>query len=57
MKLQQGVGKEYVCVARLHSSVTNLSNVSRALETLIGIVFQRLPLILTIKIWFRIKIV
>ncbi|XP_050259855.1 H/ACA ribonucleoprotein complex subunit 4-like, partial [Quercus robur] len=36
VKSQQGAGKEYVCVARLHSAVPDVSKVARALETLTG---------------------
>lgn len=45
VKSQQGAGKEYVCIARLHSDVPDVSKVARALETLTGAVFQRPPLI------------
>ncbi|KAK1295479.1 H/ACA ribonucleoprotein complex subunit 4 [Acorus calamus] len=55
VKSQQGAGKEYVCVARLHSSVPDPSRVSRALETLTGAVFQRPPLISAVKRQLRIR--
>ncbi|KAH0898656.1 hypothetical protein HID58_048224 [Brassica napus] len=45
VKSQQGAGKEYVCVARLHSAVPDVAKVARALESLTGAVFQRPPLI------------
>ena len=45
LKSQQGAGKEYVCVARLHDKVTDGAKIARALETLTGSVFQRPPLI------------
>ncbi|GMP49396.1 hypothetical protein CsSME_00016391 [Camellia sinensis var. sinensis] len=41
VKSQQGAGKEYVCIARLHSGVSDVAKVGRALETLIGAVFRR----------------
>ncbi|KAJ1396454.1 tRNA uridylate synthase B, C-terminal [Sesbania bispinosa] len=50
-----GAGKEYVCVARLHSSVPDVSKVARALETLTGAVFQRPPLISAVKRQLRIR--
>ncbi|KAK4587928.1 hypothetical protein RGQ29_019081 [Quercus rubra] len=55
VKSQQGAGKEYVCVARLHSSVNDKSKVARALETLTGAVFQRPPLISAVKRQLRIR--
>ncbi|GLT63158.1 hypothetical protein SLA2020_357390 [Shorea laevis] len=55
VKSQQGAGKEYVCVARLHSKVPDVSKVARALETLTGAVFQRPPLISAVKRQLRIR--
>jgi H/ACA ribonucleoprotein complex subunit 4 len=55
VKSQQGAGKEYVCIARLHSSVPDVSKVARALETLTGAVFQRPPLISAVKRQLRIR--
>ncbi|KAG9144557.1 hypothetical protein Leryth_010781 [Lithospermum erythrorhizon] len=55
VKSQQGAGKEYVCVARLHSFVSNVSKVARALESLTGAVFQRPPLISAVKRQLRIR--
>lgn len=55
VKSQQGAGKEYVCVARLHSGVADVSKVARALETLTGAVFQRPPLISAVKRQLRIR--
>ncbi|KAI4371082.1 hypothetical protein MLD38_019354 [Melastoma candidum] len=55
VKSQQGAGKEYVCVARLHSAVNDVAKVSRALETLTGAVFQRPPLISAVKRQLRIR--
>ncbi|XP_072959135.1 H/ACA ribonucleoprotein complex subunit 4-like [Typha angustifolia] len=55
VKSQQGAGKEYVCVARLHSAVPDVSRVARALETLTGAVFQRPPLISAVKRQLRIR--
>ena len=55
VKSQQGAGKEYVCVARLHSSVPDVAKVVRALETLSGAVFQRPPLISAVKRQLRIR--
>ncbi|GMY12434.1 H/ACA ribonucleoprotein complex subunit 4 [Fagus crenata] len=55
VKSQQGAGKEYVCVARLHSAVPDVSKVARALETLTGAVFQRPPLISAVKRQLRIR--
>ncbi|EPS37628.1 hypothetical protein H072_8635 [Dactylellina haptotyla CBS 200.50] len=55
VKSQQGAGKEYVCVLRLHDKVTNEAQVSRALETLTGALFQRPPLISAVKRQLRIR--
>ncbi|GLT40805.1 hypothetical protein SLA2020_149190 [Shorea laevis] len=55
VKSQQGAGKEYVCVARLHSKVPDVAKVVRALETLTGAVFQRPPLISAVKRQLRIR--
>ncbi|XP_074286331.1 H/ACA ribonucleoprotein complex subunit 4 [Silene latifolia] len=55
VKSQQGAGKEYVCVARLHSGVPDVAKVARALETLTGAVFQRPPLISAVKRQLRIR--
>ncbi|XP_020582766.1 H/ACA ribonucleoprotein complex subunit 4 isoform X2 [Phalaenopsis equestris] len=55
VKSQQGAGKEYVCVARLHSDVPDTVKVARALETLTGAVFQRPPLISAVKRQLRIR--
>ncbi|PIN16680.1 Pseudouridine synthase [Handroanthus impetiginosus] len=55
VKSQQGAGKEYVCVARLHSKVPDVSKVARALEALSGAVFQRPPLISAVKRQLRIR--
>ncbi|XP_051148977.1 H/ACA ribonucleoprotein complex subunit 4 [Andrographis paniculata] len=55
VKSQQGAGKEYVCVARLHSKVPDVSKVARALESLSGAVFQRPPLISAVKRQLRIR--
>ncbi|WOL09599.1 hypothetical protein Cni_G18352 [Canna indica] len=55
VKSQQGAGKEYVCIARLHSAVPDVAKVARALETLTGAVFQRPPLISAVKRELRIR--
>ncbi|XP_027106796.1 H/ACA ribonucleoprotein complex subunit 4-like [Coffea arabica] len=55
VKSQQGAGKEYVCIARLHSAVPDAAKVGRALETLTGAVFQRPPLISAVKRQLRIR--
>ncbi|KAL6509078.1 centromere/microtubule-binding protein cbf5 [Orobanche gracilis] len=55
VKSQQGAGKEYVCIARLHSKVPEVSKVARALETLTGAIFQRPPLISAVKRQLRVR--
>ena len=55
MKAQQGAGKEYVAVARLHSAVEGQKDVERAIETLTGALFQRPPLVSAVKRQLRIR--
>ena len=56
VKAQQGAGKEYVCVARLHSKPEGGKQaVLRAIETLTGALFQRPPLISAVKRQLRIR--
>uniref|UniRef100_A0A061SBH8 H/ACA ribonucleoprotein complex subunit 4 n=1 Tax=Tetraselmis sp. GSL018 TaxID=582737 RepID=A0A061SBH8_9CHLO len=56
VKSQQGAGKEYVCIARLHGPVEGGGpKVARALETLTGALFQRPPLISAVKRQLRIR--
>ncbi|CAI5463827.1 unnamed protein product [Closterium sp. Yama58-4] len=55
VKAQQGAGKEYVCIARLHSAVDSEATVVRALEKLTGALFQRPPLISAVKRQLRIR--
>jgi len=56
VKAQQGAGKEYVCVCRLHGSAQGgIKAVERALENLTGALFQRPPLISAVKRQLRIR--
>ena len=56
VKAQQGAGKEYVCVCRLHSAPEGgLTKVARAIETLTGALFQRPPLISAVKRQLRVR--
>ncbi|KAG8812169.1 centromere/microtubule-binding protein cbf5, partial [Serendipita sp. 400] len=55
VKSQQGAGKEYVCVIRLHSALADPSDFARALETLTGALFQRPPLISAVKRQLRVR--
>lgn len=48
-------GKEYVCVLRLHSGLSNPAALPRALQTLTGALFQRPPLISAVKRQLRIR--
>eukprot|EP00850_Spirogloea_muscicola_P009961 SM000057S18391 [mRNA] locus=s57:288290:290459:- [translate_table: standard] len=58
VKAQQGAGKEYVAVARLHAAPPGgRSAVARAIETLTGALFQRPPLISAVKRQLRIRTV
>ena len=56
VKAQQGAGKEYVCICRLHSAPEGGKGaVQRAIETLTGALFQRPPLISAVKRQLRIR--
>lgn len=56
MKSQQGAGKEYVCVLRLHDKLPGgEAQLARALETLTGALFQRPPIISAVKRQLRIR--
>jgi len=54
VKSQQGAGKEYVCVVRLHESITQ-NDLKRALETLQGALYQRPPIISAVKRRLRVR--
>ena len=49
VKSQQGAGKEYVCIVRLHEQLKDDKELNRALENLTGALFQRPPLISPLK--------
>ncbi|CAL5874111.1 uncharacterized protein PFLUO_LOCUS8398 [Penicillium psychrofluorescens] len=56
VKSQQGAGKEYVCVIRMHDKIPGgEAQFRRALETLTGALFQRPPLISAVKRQLRIR--
>ncbi|KAI0702497.1 pseudouridine synthase [Cytidiella melzeri] len=55
VKSQQGAGKEYVAVLRLHSDLASPSALPRAIQTLTGALFQRPPLISAVKRQLRIR--
>ncbi|KAJ2551713.1 centromere/microtubule-binding protein cbf5 [Coemansia sp. RSA 1933] len=55
VKSQQGAGKEYVCVVRLHDAVENEAAMAKAVETLTGALFQRPPLISAVKRQLRVR--
>lgn len=56
VKSQQGAGKEYVCVIRLHDKLPGGQvQFARALESLTGALFQRPPLISAVKRQLRIR--
>ena len=54
VKSQQGAGKEYVTVARFHGQAS-IAQVSSAVDTLTGALFQRPPLISAVKRQLRIR--
>lgn len=55
VKSQQGAGKEYVCVVRLHDALESEKKLAQGLETLTGALFQRPPLISAVKRQLRIR--
>lgn len=56
-KSQQGAGKEYICIFKLHEAVDDERKVRQALEKLTGALFQRPPLISAVKRQLRIRTV
>jgi len=54
VKSQQGAGKEYVCVLRLHDAIDE-SALRKALETLQGALYQRPPVISAVKRRLRVR--
>ncbi|VDD91028.1 unnamed protein product [Enterobius vermicularis] len=56
-KSQQGAGKEYVCIFRLHNAVESEKKIRQALEKLTGALFQRPPLISAVKRQLRVRTV
>ena len=55
VKSQQGAGKEYVGVLRLHNAIESKAKLLQAIEHLQGPVFQRPPLISAVKRQLRIR--
>jgi H/ACA ribonucleoprotein complex subunit 4 len=55
VKSQQGAGKEYVCVVRLHDAIESETKLAKTIETLTGALFQRPPLIAAVKRQLRIR--
>ncbi|KAI0670048.1 putative rRNA pseudouridine synthase [Trametes maxima] len=55
VKSQQGAGKEYVAVLRIHAALPNPSALPRAIQTLTGALFQRPPLISAVKRQLRVR--
>ncbi|KAJ8329859.1 centromere/microtubule-binding protein cbf5 [Batrachochytrium dendrobatidis] len=55
VKSQQGAGKEYVCVLRLHDLIESEKKLAQGIETLTGALFQRPPLISAVKRQLRIR--
>uniref|UniRef100_A0A6J0UJW0 H/ACA ribonucleoprotein complex subunit DKC1 n=1 Tax=Pogona vitticeps TaxID=103695 RepID=A0A6J0UJW0_9SAUR len=55
VKSQQSAGKEYVGIVRLHNAIESEIQLSRAIETLTGALFQRPPLIAAVKRQLRVR--
>jgi len=54
VKSQQGAGKEYVCLLRLHDAVKK-EQLGKALETLTGALYQRPPVISAVSRRLRVR--
>mmetsp|Transcript_31640 Transcript_31640/g.96823 ORF Transcript_31640/g.96823 Transcript_31640/m.96823 type:complete len:456 (-) Transcript_31640:513-1880(-) len=57
VKSQQGAGKEYIAVVRLHAAIEGARALDGALEQLTGALFQRPPLISAVKRQLRVRTV
>merc|ERR1712010_292563 len=57
VKSQQGAGKEYISVLRMHDAIEGISKLKGAIETLTGALFQRPPLISAVKRQLRVRTV
>ena len=57
VKSQQGAGKEYIAVVRLHDAIEGDGTLRRALDQLTGALFQRPPLISAVKRQLRVRTV
>jgi len=55
VKSQQGAGKEYITVVRLHSAIESERKLAQTLEQLTGALFQRPPLISAVKRQLRVR--
>ena len=55
VKSQQGAGKEYITVVRLHSAIDGERKLAQTLEQLTGALFQRPPLISAVKRQLRVR--
>lgn len=54
-KAQQGAGKEYVCILKLHSAIEGEKQLLKALKNLTGPVFQKPPAVAAVKRQLRIR--
>ena len=54
-KAQQGAGKEYVCILKLHEAIEDEKALLKALHTLTGPVFQKPPAVAAVKRQLRIR--
>lgn len=55
VKSQQGAGKEYVGILRLHNAIEGKDKLAQAIEMLTGALFQRPPLISAVKRQLRVR--
>lgn len=55
VKSQQGAGKEYVCVVRLHNAIDSQEKLEATIRQLTGALFQKPPLIAAVKKRLRVR--
>lgn len=55
VKAQQSAGKEYVGIVRFHNPVEDLSEIEESIKKLTGTLFQRPPLIASVKRELRVR--
>jgi H/ACA ribonucleoprotein complex subunit 4 len=55
VKSQQNAGKEYVSILRLHNALKDQEDLNKGVQSLVGALFQRPPLIAAVKRTLRVR--